>query len=87
MTRKIVNSFCILVDCDFPGDTLYSMFTEALLNEKTEFLHLMILNGVLLTEYLTVRQLRHLYNTVIIFFIVQIFPLPENKCWIFSLHH
>lgn len=43
------------------------MFTEALMDEKTEFLHLMLLNGVVLTEYLTVGRLRHLYNTVSIY--------------------
>jgi len=46
----------------WPTASLEDLMTMALLEEKVEFVKLFVINGLVISEYLTVSNLRHLYN-------------------------
>ncbi|CAL4060356.1 unnamed protein product, partial [Meganyctiphanes norvegica] len=43
-------------------ESLEELMTSALLDEKVEFVQLLIMNGLVMTDYLTAQNLRKLYN-------------------------
>ncbi|CAG0904044.1 unnamed protein product, partial [Darwinula stevensoni] len=51
-------------DFQRPDGALDDMFTDALLQSRVEFLHLLLHNGVSLYDYLTVKKLRDLYTKI-----------------------
>ena len=49
---------------EWPTGSLDDIMTEALMDDKVNFVRLLLQNGLVMQEYLTVSRLRHLYNTV-----------------------
>jgi hypothetical protein len=59
--------------------SLDDIMTEALVDDKVSFVRLLLQNGLVMHEYLTVSRLRHLYNSVSLLESIEILFL-HNLC-------
>ena len=51
---------------DWVHDDLEDLMTQALLDQRLEFVDLFLHNGLIMQNYLTVNKLRYLYNSEVI---------------------
>ena len=56
---------CLIVFFKFAfSGSLEAILTQALVENKVDFVKLLLQNGIIMREYLTVDRLEHLYNSV-----------------------
>ena len=67
LIKTVLNIFIIFYkgDISWTNQDLEDMTTEALLAEKVEFVNLLIVNGLIMSDFLNVRKLRELYNSAV----------------------
>ncbi|XP_022255565.1 transient receptor potential cation channel trpm-like [Limulus polyphemus] len=66
----------------WPPGCLEDSMTEALVMDRVEFVKLLLLNGVVMKDYLTVGRLRHLYNACIfasIYYLLDYILMEKSK--------